>query len=248
MMLKSKVKYIQSLSQKKHRDEEGAFIAEGPKIINELLGQPGITFLEIYALPSWIEKHALLLSTVDPSKIFPVEEHQLKKISSLTTPNQVLAVIRKPFLNGRPDLKGKVTLMADAIQDPGNMGTLIRCADWFGAAQLICSPECADAFSAKTVQSSMGSIGRVSVCYEDLVEVIAAHPSVPVYAATLSGRNLYKMDPISEGVVIVGNESKGIGPELLSLATEQITIPRRGHAESLNAAVAMGVILSHLLK
>lgn len=248
MMLKSKVKYIQSLSQKKHRDEEGAFIAEGPRIINELLSQPGIEFLEIYATASWIEKQAPLLSPVHSSKIFPVREDELKKISSLTTPNQVLAVLKKPFLNQRPDLKGRITLMADTIQDPGNMGTLIRCADWFGAAQLICSPECADAFSPKTVQSSMGSIGRVAVYYTDLAELIAGDPSVAVYAATLAGRSIYEMDAISEGIIIVGNESRGVRPELLSLAREQVTIPRRGHAESLNAAVAMGVILSHLLK
>lgn len=238
-MVKSKVKYIQSLSHKKQRDADSVFVAEGPKIVNELLGG-GIEPVALYATAEWrpSSPHA----TVEV-----IDATMLERISYLSTPNQVLGVFKKP--SQQPfHLADTVSLMADNIQDPGNLGTIIRCADWFGIKQVICSRECADVFGPKTIQSTMGSIARVNVYYEDLEEVITAHPSTPVFAATLDGTNIHQLKPIHHGVILIGNESKGIQPKLLSLVQERITIPRIGGAESLNAAVATGIILSHLIK
>jgi len=237
-MVKSKVKYIQSLSHKKLRDEEGVFIAEGPKIINELLGAGNVEPVELYGTKEWVTTHP------DSEE---VEPSMLERISFLSTPNQVLGVFKKPVLKAM-HLADTVTIMADNIQDPGNLGTIIRCADWFGIKQVICSKDCADAFGPKAVQSTMGSIARVSVYYEDLADVIRSHPSTHVYAATLEGRNIHEMKPLHHGIILVGNESKGINANLLTLVQEKITIPRIGDAESLNAAVATGIILSHLVK
>jgi len=241
MMVKSKLKYIQSLSQKKQRDREGVFVAEGPKIINELLNEPSVELLELYALPEWIAAHP----GIDPLKVVPVLQHELERLSFQPSPQKALAVFRKP--RPRPFvLKGNITLMADDIQDPGNMGSIIRCADWFGVRQVICSAGCADVFGPKAVQSTMGSIARTGVWYEDLAEVLAAHRDVVVYAATLDGKDVRGAGRIGEGIVLIGNESKGVSPGLLQLTTEKITIPRLGNAESLNAAVAAGILLSHL--
>lgn len=138
--------------------------------------------------------------------------------------------------------------MLDTIQDPGNLGTIIRCADWFGVNQIICSQDCVDVFNPKVVQSTMGSICRVQVIYEDLLSFIRANSKVPIYAATLNGYDISSQPAIQTGIILIGNESKGIGAELISMANHHITIPKRGKAESLNAAVATGIILSHLLE
>lgn len=243
MIVKSKAKYIQSLSQKKLRDEEAVFVAEGPKIINELLSANNIEVAGLFALPGWIEENR----GINPSLITEIEAADLKKISFLNTPNQVLGLFRKP-VQPALHLADSVTLMADNIQDPGNLGTIIRCADWFGIKQVVCSKDCADAFGPKTIQSTMGSISRVAVFYENLEDVIKAHPSTHVYAATLGGKDIHEIKPLHHGVILIGNESKGINASLLKLVYQQITIPRIGNAESLNAAVATGIILSHLIK
>jgi TrmH family RNA methyltransferase len=242
MLVKSKVKYIQSLSHKKLRDEEKVFVAEGPKIINELLSEPGIELQELFALKEWVDNNRYVPS----SAITEVDEVMLGRLSFLTTPNQVLGIFRMP--RRKPlILEGSISIMADNIQDPGNMGSIIRCADWFGITQVICSKDCADVFNPKTVQSTMGSIARVNVFYEDLTAIAKANPGINFFAAALSGKNIYDMKPVKEGVIIIGNESKGISRDLLELANEKITIPRKGNAESLNAAVAAGIILSHLV-
>lgn len=241
-MVKSKAKYIQSLSQKKLRDEESVFVAEGPKIINELLSAGNVELLELFALPGWAETHIQ-----SHSKVTEVSPAELKKLSFLSTPNQVVGLFHKP-VQPALHMADSVTLMADNIQDPGNLGTIIRCADWFGIKQLVCSRDCADAFGPKTIQSTMGSISRVAVFYADLEEVMKGHPSTHVYAATLGGKDIHEIKPLQHGVILVGNESKGISANLLKLAYQRITIPRIGSAESLNAAVATGIILSHVVK
>jgi TrmH family RNA methyltransferase len=149
-------------------------------------------------------------------------------------------------------LKNKVTIVADGIQDPGNLGTIIRCADWFGIQQVICSKDSADIYNPKTVQATMGSIARIKVYYEDLVQLLSENKqkddNIRIYAAALNGNDITNMPPVEEGVIIIGNESKGISEALLQLADEKITIFKRGKAESLNAAVASGIILSHLIR
>ena len=140
-----------------------------------------------------------------------------------------------------------ISLMLDSLQDPGNMGTIIRTADWFGVRQLVCSPDCADAFAPKVVQGSMGSIVRVQLLYTPLAAFVQQHPGLKLYAATLGGEPLAKTGAIKEGMLVIGNEGRGVSPELLAACYRQITIPRLGHAESLNAAVATGILLSHLV-
>ena len=146
-----------------------------------------------------------------------------------------------------PNTAKTISLMLDGIQDPGNMGTIIRIADWFGIRLIICSADCADAFAPKVVQATMGSVVRVQLWYTDLVAVAKQHTAIPFYAATLSGENIHMMKPLEEGIIVIGNESKGISAALLSCCRHRVSIPRVGQAESLNAAVAAGIILSHLV-
>jgi TrmH family RNA methyltransferase len=248
MLVKSQVKYIQSLGQKKFRDQEGAFVAEGPRIVKELLMAPNIRLLNIYAGKEWLEdpENSGWRDTATDAAVTELKKGELERISSLVTPNQVLAVFSKPVFPA-PEFGKSFSLLLDSIQDPGNLGTIIRIADWFGIRQIACTPDSADAFGSKTVQSTMASIGRVQVLYEDLENLIAQHPAVPVFAATLHGKSIYGMDRVSRGMLLIGNEAKGISRELMEKVPKHITIPGTGKAESLNAAVATGIILSHLL-
>ena len=243
MITKNQVKYIQSLGQKKSRDIENRFIAEGPKLVNELLTAENCRIVQLFALKEWIDENA---NASDRTDIIEVSVAELEKISQLTTPNQVLAVIEKIEWKGDPEIKENVSLVLDTIQDPGNMGTIIRLADWFGIKNIFCSVECADIYSPKVVQSSMGSISRVRVEYTDILSWLVANNKVRIYAAVLDGMDITKIEKISEGIIIIGNESKGINTEMVKLANQQITIPGKGKAESLNASVATGIILSHL--
>jgi TrmH family RNA methyltransferase len=240
MLVKAKAKYIQSLGQKKHRDSEGLFIAEGPKIVSELLDATPNYIEEVYAVKEWLKEY--------PSRkdFIEVTEEELEKLSQLKTPNQVVAVLRK-FDNDHPiEVKGKLSLVLDTIQDPGNLGTIIRIADWFGIGQVICSNDCADIYNPKVVQATMGSIARVKVFYANLEEWLDQQKDISIYATMLEGKDITKMPPIRDGLIVIGNESKGIHEGILSMTNERITIPRKGKAESLNAAVATGIILSHL--
>ena len=178
--------------------------------------------------------------------IHEINEIELEKISQLQTPNKVLAVF---FKNVEPEvhLANSVSLMLDEIQDPGNMGTIIRTADWFGIKNIICSNECVDFYNPKVVQASMGSVSRINVIYTELEKFIEEHKGITIYAATLGGKPLASFNKIEEGIILIGNESKGVKENLLKLAAGQITIPKQGEAESLNAAVACGIILSHVI-
>jgi RNA methyltransferase, TrmH family len=247
MITKLQVKYIQSLGQKKFRDEAGLFVAEGPKIINELLGAYAPALEMVFATRKWMEAQTGLLKNMAAEKIIEVKEPELERLSFLQTPNEVMAVFRKPVVV-QVHFSQTISLMLDGIQDPGNMGTIIRIADWFGINQIVCSTDCADAFAPKVVQSTMGSIVRVQLLYTDLVKLVKETPSLQLYAATLNGKKINGMQPIKEGIVVIGNESKGIHAALLDCCQNRVTIPRLGHAESLNAAVAAGIILSHLIK
>jgi TrmH family RNA methyltransferase len=244
MITKNQVKYIQSLGQKKSRDIENRFIAEGPKLVNELLIAENCRIVQLLALKDWMDENP---NAGNNTEVIEISDSELEKISQLTTPNQVLAVIEKIQWKNDPEIKGNVSLALDTIQDPGNMGTIIRLADWFGIKNIFCSTDCADVYSPKVVQSSMGSISRVRVEYTDILSWLTENNDVCIYAAVLNGRDITKMEKISEGIIVIGNESKGINTEMLRLANVQITIPGKGKAESLNAAVATGIILSHLL-
>jgi len=252
MISKSQVKYIQSLGQKKYRDKDGLFIAEGPKLIKELLQNKNVGLKWLFALTEWIEENDKLLGGID---VFAIDESELERISQLKTPNQVIAVIKK-FGTKEPETKEKISLALDTIQDPGNLGTIIRIADWFGVTQIICGHDCADVYNPKVIQATMGSIARVNICYTDLFKWLKQQNKIRIYATVLEGKDVTKMSTIKEGLIVIGNESKGIHEELIQLANERITIPKKvrsndsagqGTAESLNAAVAAGIVLSNLV-
>jgi RNA methyltransferase, TrmH family len=242
MLGKQKAKYIQSLGQKKQRDAEGLFIAEGPKIVVELIQSFPQYIKEIYAVKEWIKENDHLHTPA----VTEVTEDELEKISQLKTPNQVVAVVKKFDEGEQPDVKGKISLVLDTIQDPGNLGTIIRIADWFGVDQIICSNDCADVYNPKVVQATMGSIARVNIFYTDLPAWLLQQTDIRIYATMLEGTDVTKMNSIKEGLIIIGNESKGISDEIVELVNEKITIPKKGKAESLNAAVAVGIVLAHI--
>lgn len=243
MLFKSQVKYIQSLDQKKHRDADNVFIAEGPKIIRELLQTNASNIKQLYALREWIDANKELTGVTEVIEITPSE---LERISLLSTPHQVLAIVEQFSNDDFPATGGTITLALDAIQDPGNLGTIIRTADWFGVEQLVCGKECADIYNPKVVQSTMGSIARVKVLYTDLDQWLPEQKEVPVFAAVLNGKDVREIQSLQEGIIIIGNESKGIAPAILQYATTRISITGKGRSESLNAAVAAGIILSHV--
>lgn len=238
MLSKNVLKYIQSLGLKKQREAKGMFIAEGPKIVEELVQLVPQQIESIYATQEWMVNHGQTEKTVE------VSEAELQKISQLKTPNQVIAVL-KQFDSLIPDTSTFI-LYLDAIQDPGNFGTIVRIADWFGVKHIVCSTGCADLYNPKVVQSTMASIARVNVFY-DVDDSWLRNQSHPIYAASLHGDPLSVFGKVENGILIIGNESKGIRSAFNELATKKITIPKRGEAESLNAAVATGIILSHLL-
>lgn len=244
MLLKQKVKDIQSLGQKKFRQEEGLFIAEGPKLVKELLEADAASIKEVYGLKEWIDNNKNLLHKASVTEISEIE---LEKISQLTTPNKVVAIVQQYGTGDNISVKDSITLVLDNIQDPGNLGTIIRIADWFGVEQIVCSLDSADMYNPKVVQSTMGSIARVKVYYRDLEEWLSSQNVVAVYAASLAGQDVTTMKKIKEGIIIIGNESKGISPEIMNLINIKITIPQKGKAESLNASIAAGIILSHLI-
>lgn len=241
MISKNQVKYIQSLGQKKSRDTENKFVAEGPKLVDELLKAKNCSLRQVFALKEWIDDNRNFYP-----EIIEVSNDELKKISLLTTPNQVLAIAEKIKWDNEPQIKGNISLALDAIQDPGNLGTIIRIADWFGIKNIFCSTDCADIYNPKVVQATMGSITRVRVEYVDLNSLLEKNTDTRTYAAVLNGRDITKMEKLTEGIIVIGNESKGISEETMNLINVQITIPGKGKAESLNAGVATGIILSYL--
>jgi RNA methyltransferase, TrmH family len=243
MLSKKEIKDIQSLGLKKHREETGLFIAEGPKLVSELAQALPGELQMIYGVKDWIEESGHLF---DKKKLTEISEVELERMSHLQTAHRVLAVFRQ--LPSVEPVPVGFTLYLDTIQDPGNFGTIIRIADWFGIRDVVCSAGCADLYNPKVVQATMASIARVNVYYDVEETWLGKHSDLPVFAAALEGRSVYSCNNALKGILLIGNESKGIREEWLAKATEKITIPRVGEAESLNAAVATGIILSHLIK
>lgn len=245
MLSKAQIKYIQSLQHKKNRQKFSQYVAEGDKIVQELL-QAGMPVQKVFATTAWLQQHSTLLQSLPADNVTAVEEGILKQLSALTTPNNAMALLD---MTPQPDplpAAGTIALALEAIQDPGNMGTLIRIADWFGIPQIICSPDCVDVYNPKTIQATMGSIARVRIAEYDIKELLK-QTGLPSYAATLHGKNITEFPTIKEGIILIGNEGRGLTKESQDLATHKITIPRLGGAESLNAAVAAGIICGRLL-
>ncbi|MBV9962503.1 MAG: RNA methyltransferase [Parafilimonas sp.] len=238
MLSRNEVKYIQTLRHKKNRDEENVFVAEGVKIAGELL-QSGFNIQKIYAVKSWIDQHPGLKNVVE------VSENELKRISNFETPNKIVAIVEKNRSVQIPSLKGKITLMLDGIQDPGNLGTIIRTADWFGIENIIASNDTADLYNPKVIQSTMGSFARVNVLYTGLSTFLSGN-NITVIGATLDGDNVSAIKKMNECIIIIGNEGKGIRKEIEPFVQKKISIPKTGNAESLNAAVATGILLFQL--
>jgi len=235
MLSKNEVKYIQSLGHKKNRDADNVFIAEGVKTVYELLNAD-FNIKKIYALEDWIVINPTVKNVIE------VNEDELKKISNFETPNKVFAIAEKRSPVKEPTLKGKISLVLDGIQDPGNLGTIIRTADWFGVENIIASADTADLYNPKVIQSTMGSFSRVQILYTDLATFLTAN-RIPVFGAVLNGENIGSLNKIKEGLLLIGNEGKGIRSDIQPYIGQKICIPQIGKAESLNAAVATGIIL-----
>jgi len=253
MLSKNQVKYINSLKIKKFRQEHGIFIAEGEKCAEELLNS-NIEVTAVYALTDWLNENLNLLES-KKIQYTETDEAGLAKISDLTTPNKVLALARIPKPEFTAKLYEKYILALDNIKDPGNMGTIIRTADWFGIRQIVCSPGCVDAYNPKVVQSTMGSIARVNIHYLELIKFIKQKPEgTPVYGALLHGENLNETVFGTKGILIIGSESHGISHDVLPLVTDAVHIPSFSHneaftnAESLNASIANAIICYELSK
>jgi len=239
MVTKSELKYIQSLSDKKVRLETGCFIAEGVKLVGEMIAA-GYPLKAVYALDSWESPDASI-------EVTRIEVFELEKMSMLQTPNQVLAVAMMPQKEVALDLAGQLTLVLDGIQDPGNMGTIIRTADWFGITQIVASEDTVDVYNPKVIGATMGSFMRVSVTYKNLQEWMPT-VKLPVYGALLEGENIFTTNAVKEGLLVIGSEGKGIRENILDLITYPVTIPKIGGAESLNAGIAAGIIVAQLTR
>jgi len=239
MVTKSELKYIQSLSDKKVRLETGCFIAEGVKLVGEMIAA-GYSLKAVYALDSW--------ESPDPSiEVNRIEAFELEKMSLLQTPNQVLAVAIMPQNKEVLNLAGPLTIVLDGIQDPGNMGTIIRSADWFGITQIVASEDTVDVYNPKVIGATMGSFMRVSVVYKNLQEWIPTI-KLPVYGALLEGDNVFTIKTPQKGLLVIGSEGKGIRENIKDFITHPVTIPKIGDAESLNAGVAAGIIVAQLTR
>ena len=233
---KNQLKLITSLSQKKYRQKHNLFIAEGVKVLNELLNSP----FEIETLFCTDDFEV----AISEKKIIRISETELKKVSTLKSPNKALGIFKIPKEKALQN--SGLTIALDAINDPGNLGTIIRLCDWFGVTQLVCSKDTVDCYNQKVVQASMGSLTRVSIHYTDLENYITKS-NLDTFIADMDGENVYKTKLPKEGILIMGNEANGVSEEIKSLLQYKISIPRFGETqetESLNVATATAILLS----
>ncbi|WP_445711695.1 TrmH family RNA methyltransferase [Flavobacterium sp.] len=236
MVSKNQIKLITSLQQKKYRKQHQLFLAEGKKVIQELLDanyELEVLFSTDVSFPS-----------VDKLKFHTITENELKKITALTTPNDCLALFKIPL--EKELVNSGLVLMLDDVRDPGNLGTIIRLCDWFGIETLICSEATVDVYNPKVVQATMGSISRVNVIYANLIESLNKI-DLPVFGTFMDGENIYQQKMPNEGVIVMGNEANGISKQVEELISKRIAIPRFGklkQTESLNVATATAIILS----
>lgn len=234
MISKNRIRFIHALSKKKQRVENNRFIIEGEKMVNEAMQWIPSQIETIYATSDFE------ISTKQPAIILEeISTKELKEISTLTTPNKALAVCRIP--DTKP-IDSSLIICLDGIQDPGNMGTILRLADWFGIKDVVCSKNTVDCYNPKVLQATMGAIFRVNVHYEDLNEFLSI-TELPVYGALLNGENIFENNYERKGIIVLGNEGNGISEEIKKFVQKAITIPRFGEAESLNVATAGAIIL-----
>lgn len=243
-MTKAQIKFIQSLSRQKYRKEYNAYVVEGDKNAKEWL-QSGCKVQYIAANSQWLDLNKTLIKKHPEAELIPAEDFELEKITSLQHAQQVILVVGKPAALSFAPVKGQWSLFLEKIQDPGNMGTIIRTADWFGISQVICSPDCVEIFNPKVVQASMGSLLRVNILEMDTEEFLRKHDQ-PLYAAYLGGTDMRLLKEPEPGAIAMGNESQGLSGRVVERATHKITIPGAGTAESLNVSVATGILCAWL--
>lgn len=242
MLSKNKIKYIHSLEQKSHRNEENAFLAEGPKLVGELLGNFRCKLL--VAKAEWLRANP----NVHAQETIEVSREELTKASLLKTPQDVLAVFEKPQDKfDMPEIRDSLSLALDNVQDPGNLGTIIRIADWFGIGHIFCSIGTADAFNPKTVQATMGALARVRLHYCDLKELLRSlDKDIPVFGTFLDGENIYTTELSSCGVIVMGNEGNGICKEIEKTVNKRLLVPHypqgKTTGESLNVGAATAIV------
>ena len=239
MLSKSKIKLITSLSHKKYRDESGLFIAESTKLILDLMSEMECVLL--VATNDWFKTN----SNIKADEIVEAMETELRKISSQKTPQGVLALFRKPnYTYDLDKISAQLSLALDDVQDPGNLGTIIRIADWFGIRDIFCSLHTADAYGAKTVQATMGALARVRVHYVNLVDFLqqCSERKLPIYGTFINGENIYKEKTLSEnGIIVMGNEGNGIAPEVEKHVSKRLFIPNFPQGESTSESLNVGI-------
>jgi TrmH family RNA methyltransferase len=234
MISKNQLKYIRQLEQKKYRRREGVFVAEGTKVVGDLLQRYRPE--AVFATADWQA----------PAGITPqlVTDDELRRISFLQHPQQVLALFPLP-VNSKPSTpNSELSLALDGVQDPGNLGTIIRIADWFGITTIYCSEDTADCYNPKVVQATMGSLAHINIVYTDLEALLRQYDG-PIYGTLLDGQNIYQQELSSEGIIVMGNEGNGISPAIRQLVTHKLLIPNYNPssetAESLNVAIATAI-------
>lgn len=252
MISKAQIQFVRSLEHKKFRDESGCFIAEGDKLVREALALPGSSAFQpamVCGTSEWLETHPPA-GGHPTTEFIAVSERELERLSLLKTPNQVVAVIRKkPETISVFDFSKDLLIVLNQVQDPGNVGTLIRLADWFGLGGVVASGDSADFFSPKVVQSSMGSIFRVKLLTAELAGFLSALPDgFPVYGTHLKGKNLYECTLSKNGIILMGNESRGLSDDLMKFTTQNLFIPDFSQGvdkpESLNVSIAAAIVCS----
>lgn len=253
MISKSQISLIKSLHQKKYRRELEQFIIEGDKLLKEFISS-NYTLVQLFVLDSYYDECLSNLSKVSKKieiEIISVEEMQ--RITALSTASECLAIVNMPQDTpidsiDNDYLKNNLILVLDGIRDPGNLGTIIRIADWFGIQHLVCSNDTVELYNPKVVQSTMGSLLRVNVHYVELNEFLEKHNDVTIWGALLKGQNVYELKEAKKGILMMGSESHGILEAHLKYINKPITIPNiGGSAESLNAAVATAILCSEFV-
>ena len=243
MITKAELQRLRSLRDKKQREALGVFVVEGEKVVAELLAA-NFALAEVYATEAWRRPATLREDT----RIVRVTDAEMARASHFPTPSTVLAVgtmTRRPIEPAA--LASGLTLALDGVQDAGNVGTLLRIADWFGFARVVLSPDCADVFHQKVINASMGSFARVPTHRAELGTLLAEAPAdLPILGCDLSGTSVYAITPKTAAVVVIGSEGRGLSSDVAARVTERVTIPRFGGAESLNAAVAAGIVCAQL--
>ena len=240
MISKNQIKFIRQLEQKKFRHRDGLFVAEGTKVVGDLL-KAGYIPHSLYATPDWIASHSVAEAT-------EVTDDELTRLSFQQHPQQVLALFPIPYLNSKFLILNSLALALDGVQDPGNLGTIIRIADWFGISNIICSEDTVDAYNPKVVQATMGSIARVNIIYTNLLELLDGLPAdFPVYGTLLDGENIYTQELTPHGLIIMGNEGNGISDAVRQRVNRRLLIPdfhNGDTADSLNVAIATAITCS----